>query len=105
MPETISAPTTAERVRSACAHAEYSVLALPGTDPIPTSVHHLRECGDAVIAVPRDSAAAHAAASGAAGAPAGRELTAPPPQPQRAPVRPQVWLGGGVRGRGGRGAV
>ncbi|WP_370011249.1 DUF2470 domain-containing protein [Nocardia cyriacigeorgica] len=97
MPETISAPTTAERVRSACAHAEYSVLALPGTDPIPTSVHHLRECGDAVIAVPRDSAAAHAAASGAAGAPAVLELTDHAPLPLREPVRALVWLRGWVR--------
>ena len=52
MAPTAPAPSTAERVRNACAHAEQAVLALPGNDPTPVPVHYLRQCGDVVIAVP-----------------------------------------------------
>lgn len=91
-------PTPAERVRSACAHAETSVLALPGIDPTPTSVHHLRRCGDVVIAVPTGSmATALAANSGPAGTAAVLELTDNAPLPLREPVRALVWLRGVVR--------
>lgn len=91
------APTTAERVRSACAHAEHAVLALPGADPIPVPVHYLRQCGDVVIAVPNESAAVHAAQEQVAGAPAVLELTDHAPLPLREPVRALVWLRGWIR--------
>ncbi|WP_280316808.1 DUF2470 domain-containing protein [Nocardia wallacei] len=93
---TTAAPSTAERVRSASAHAEQAVLALPGADPIPTTVHHLRACGDAVIAVPIDSSAVPAA-WGPLGSPAVLELTDMAPLPLREPVRSLVWLRGRVR--------
>lgn len=92
------APSTAERVRSACAHAEQAVLAMPGIDPTPISVHHVRQYGDAVIAVPTASmAAVWAGSSGASGAPAVLELTDHAPLPLREPVRALVWLRGWVR--------
>ncbi|PXX63027.1 uncharacterized protein DUF2470 [Nocardia tenerifensis] len=91
-------PSTAERVRSACAHAEQAVLAMPGIDPTPVSVHHVRECGDAVIAVPATSVAALVAGNSPdAGAPAVLELTDHAPLPLREPVRALVWLRGWVR--------
>lgn len=94
----IDAPSTAERVRSACAHAEQAVLAMPGIDPTPTSVHYLRPSGDAVIAVPTAAmAAVLAGSSGERGAPAVLELTDHAPLPLREPVRALVWLRGWVR--------
>jgi hypothetical protein len=92
------APSTAERVRSACVHAEQAVLALPGADPTPVSVHFLRQCGDVVIAVPNDSAAVYAASTAITGAPAVLELTDHAPLPLREPVRALVWLRGWIRG-------
>ncbi|UGT59357.1 DUF2470 domain-containing protein [Nocardia asteroides] len=98
MPQSTLAPSTAERVRSACAHAEHAVLAMPGIDPTPVSVHHLRECGDAVVAVPSTSVAAVLVAnSGGGGAPAVLELTDHAPIVVREPVRSLVWLRGWVR--------
>lgn len=103
MPPTTLAPSTAERVHSACAHADNAVLALPGMDPVPTSMHHLRQCGDTVIAVPRDCAAVRSVAMGVLGAgetatpPAVLELTDHAPLPLREPVRALVWLRGWVR--------
>ncbi|MGQ4598816.1 DUF2470 domain-containing protein [Nocardia sp. R6R-6] len=92
------APSTAERVRSACVHAEQAVLAMPGIDPTPTSVHLVRPCGDAVIAVPTSSVAAILAGNtGENGAPAVLELTDHAPLPLREPVRALVWLRGWVR--------
>ncbi|MGY4097960.1 DUF2470 domain-containing protein [Nocardia sp. R16R-3T] len=98
MPKPTVAPSTAERVRSACAHAEQAILAMPGIDPTPISVHHVRQCGDAVIAVPAASmAAVVAGSSGASGAPAVLEITDHAPLPLREPVRALVWLRGWVR--------
>ncbi|MET8773657.1 DUF2470 domain-containing protein [Nocardia sp. NPDC050713] len=98
MPNPTVAPSTAERVRSACAHAEQAVLALPGIDPTPTSVHHLRQCGDVVVAVPNGSLAAVLIGnSGPGGAAAVLELTDHAPLPLREPVRALVWLRGTVR--------
>ncbi|WP_227997883.1 DUF2470 domain-containing protein [Nocardia australiensis] len=98
MPNTTVAPSTAERIRSACAHAEQSVLAMPGIDPTTVSVHHLRQCGDAVIAVPTKSMAAVLTGnSGDGGAPAVLELTDHSPLTLREPVRALVWLRGWVR--------
>ena len=61
-PNPTLAPSTAERIRNACVHADHAMLALPGIDPAPIAVHHLRQCGDAVVAVPLDSPAVTAAA-------------------------------------------
>uniref|UniRef100_UPI002454139B DUF2470 domain-containing protein n=1 Tax=Nocardia cyriacigeorgica TaxID=135487 RepID=UPI002454139B len=53
--------------------------------------------GSSAQTIDRDCAAAHAAASGAAGAPAVLELTDHAPLPLREPVRALVWLRGWVR--------
>ncbi|MBH0778954.1 DUF2470 domain-containing protein [Nocardia bovistercoris] len=98
MPNTTVTPSTAERVRNACAHAEHAVLALPGVDPTQTSVHYLRQCGDVVIAIPADSTAAtQIFRSGPGGTAAVLELTDHAPLPLREPVRALVWLRGVVR--------
>ncbi|MFR9752716.1 DUF2470 domain-containing protein [Nocardia sp. 004] len=92
-----AAPSTAERVRNACAHAEHAVLAVPGMDPTPVSVHHMRQCGDAVIAVPATSAAKILTGdSDEHGAHGVLELTDHAPLPLREPVRTLVWLRGRV---------
>lgn len=97
-PNPTRAPSTAERIRNACAHADHATLALPGIDPVAISVHHLRRCGDAVIAVPMDSPAVRAAAhTGADGIQAVLELTDRTPLPLREPVRALVWLRGRLR--------
>lgn len=91
----VVAPTTAERVHSACAHAEHAVLALPGLDPVPTSVHLLRQCGDMVMAVPMNSTAAGLVhGCGVNGSPAVLELTDQAPLALRERVRALVWLRG-----------
>ncbi|WP_040787786.1 DUF2470 domain-containing protein [Nocardia paucivorans] len=101
MPPTPLAPSTAERVRSACAHADHAMLALPGMDPIPTTMHYLRPCGDTVIAVLRDCAAVTIMGGldpdTAVTAPAVLELTDHAPLPLREPVRALVWLRGRIR--------
>ncbi|MEU6580017.1 DUF2470 domain-containing protein [Nocardia sp. NPDC046763] len=91
----VVAPTTAERAHTACAHAESAVLALPGVDPVPTSVHLLRRRGDMVLAVPMNSTAAGLVRGcGANGSPAVLELTDQAPLPLRERVRALVWLRG-----------
>ncbi|WP_067663674.1 DUF2470 domain-containing protein [Nocardia miyunensis] len=97
-PNPTLAPSTAERIRNACVHADHAMLALPGIDPATITVHHLRQCGDAVVAVPMDSPAVHAAARGGeGGVQAVLELTDRTPLPLREPVRALVWLRGRVR--------
>ena len=49
---TIPGPTTAERIRSACARAGGAILALEGTEPETTAVHHLLADGSFAITVP-----------------------------------------------------
>lgn len=91
----IPTPSTAERVRSACARAQDAVLAIDGSDPVVTSVHHLHADGDAVLAVPTESVAtALAWQAGGGGLPAVLELTDLAPLPLREPVRSLVWLRG-----------
>ncbi|APA94791.1 hypothetical protein NS506_00712 [Nocardia seriolae] len=93
----VVAPTTAERVHSACAHAESAMLALPGLDPVPTSVHLLRQCGDMVVAVPMNSTAAGLVLGGGpGGSPGVLELTDQAPLRLRERVRSLVWLRGWV---------
>ena len=88
-------PSTAERIRSACAKASGAVLAIPGADPVPAAVHPVRSVGDAVLLVPADSiASALAWQAGTGGLPAMLELTDQSTLALREPVRSLVWLRG-----------
>lgn len=90
-------PTTAERVRTACARAQQAVLAVDGSDPVAVAVHHLRSCGDVVLAVPTNVAVtALAWQAGRGGLPAVLELTDHAPLALREPVRSLVWLRGSL---------
>jgi hypothetical protein len=92
---TVPGPTTAERIRSACARAGSAILALEGAEPETTAVHHLLADGSFAITVPsRGNAAANLVASGAAGVQAVLELTDYAPLPLREPVRSLVWIRG-----------
>src|ERR1700739_1879522 len=101
LPPSCAAPTTAERIRSACARAGAALLALetrgesPGArqDPVATPVHHLLPDGSFAIAVPVDRAGE--AERPLSGSQALLELTDYAPLPLREPVRSLVW----VRGR------
>src|SRR6201993_3215718 len=101
LPPSCDAPTTAERIRSACAGAGGALLALetrgesPGArpDPVATPVHHLLPDGSFAIAVPVDRA--DEADRPLFGSQALLELTDYAPLPLREPVRSLVW----VRGR------
>lgn len=96
---TLSAPTTAERVRSACVHAGAAILAADTVAPAPAPVHHLMTDGTFALTVPTDSAMARTAASaGTDGAAAVLELTDYAPLPLREPVRSLVWVRGRVHG-------
>ena len=62
---TVPGPTTAERIRSACARAGSAILALEGAEPETTAVHHLLADGSFAITVPaRGYAAANVVAAG-----------------------------------------
>lgn len=90
-------PSTAERVRSACARSTDAMLAIPASDPVPTALHHLRTCGDVVLGVSRDShAVAMAWQAGHGGLPAVLELADLAPLQLRERVRSLVWLRGTV---------
>ena len=91
-PATLSTPTTAERVRSACVRAAAAILAVDSVGPAAAPVHHLMADGSFALTVPSDSAMAGA---GTAGVAAVLELTDYAPLPLREPVRSLVW----VRGR------
>ncbi|MDI9918601.1 DUF2470 domain-containing protein [Rhodococcus sp. IEGM 1379] len=92
---TKTGPSTAERVRSACVRAQDAVLAIEGSEPTVTSLHHLRSNGDIVVAVPATSTAtALAWSAGNGGLPAVIELTDHAPLALREPVRSLVWLRG-----------
>lgn len=84
------APTTAERIRSACLRADGALLAVEGMEPVTTPVHHLLKDGSFAVAVP----AGGAVTKKAAGVPAMLELTDHAPLPLREPVRALVWLRG-----------
>ncbi len=95
---TTTGPSTAERVRSACARAEGAALAVGGSDPVVTALHHLRSNGEVIVAVPQDSAiSAIAWQSSRAGVPAVLELTDHAPLALREPVRSLVLLRGELR--------
>ncbi len=84
-----SSPTTAERIRSACARAGGALLALEDgsrPDPVVTPLHHLLDDGSFALAVPADR--------GIGGSQALLELTDFAPLPLREPVRSLVWARG-----------
>ncbi|MDH6680322.1 hypothetical protein M2284_004548 [Rhodococcus sp. LBL1] len=104
MTRTTLGPSTAERMRSASARATDAVLAVAGTDPVVTSLHHLRSDGTAVLATPMDcTAAALAWQAGPGGLPAVLELTDYAPLALREPVRSLVWLRGTLTAVSGQG--
>lgn len=88
-----AAPTTAERIRSACARAGGALLALErggaGEAPVATPVHHLLPDGSLAVAI--------AAGRGVCGSQAVLELTDYAPLPLREPVRSLVWVRGRMR--------
>ena len=90
-----AAPTTAERIRSACARAGGAMLAVEGIEPTPTRVHHMLDDGSFAITVPYGGILAgmvHAVAS--AGVQAVLEMTDYAPLSLREPVRSLVWIRG-----------
>lgn len=91
----VTAPTTAERIRSACARAGGAMLAVEGLEPATTPVHHLLDDGSFAITIPADGLlAAMVVSAGSAGAQAVLEMTDYAPLPLREPVRSLVWIQG-----------
>ncbi|MGF2946816.1 DUF2470 domain-containing protein, partial [Mycobacterium sp. Lab-001] len=94
-----AAPTTAERIRSACARAGGVQLALESGRanevPFATPVHHLLPDGSFAVAVPAGRGGAPG--RGICGSQAVLELTDYAPLPLREPVRSLVWVRGRVR--------
>nr|WP_156749610.1 DUF2470 domain-containing protein [Mycobacterium sp. E1747] len=88
------APTTAERIRSACVRAGGALLALETgparQDPVVTPVHHLLPDGSFALALPSSDDTVD-------GAQALLELTDYAPLPLREPVRSLVWVRGRVQ--------
>jgi hypothetical protein len=93
LPLSCHAPTTAERIRSACARAGGALLAIEHDDPVPTPVHHLMDNGSFALALPVDRERERPVA----GSPAQLELTDYAPLPLREPVRSLVWVRGCLR--------
>lgn len=89
---TLSTPTTAERVRSACVGGAAAILAADSVPPAAAPVHHLMADGSFALTVSSDSPIAGAAA----GIAAVLELTDYAPLPLREPVRSLVWVRGRV---------
>jgi Domain of unknown function (DUF2470) len=91
----VAAPTTAERIRSACARAGGAMLAVEGVEPTATPVHHLLDDGSFAITVPVDGVlAGMVVAAGASGVQAVLEMTDYAPLPLREPVRSLGWIQG-----------
>ena len=96
---TLSAPTTAERVRSACVRDRRGDPGRRRCTALPAPVHHLLPDGSFALTVPHRSAAAVAAArADTGGVPAVLELTDYAPLPLREPVRSLVWVRGRLHG-------
>jgi hypothetical protein len=94
---TTAAPTTAERIRSACVRASGAMLAVEGVEPTATQLHHLLDDGSFAITVPVDGGLADIVAeAGCAGVQAVLEMTDYAPVPVREPVRSLVWIRGRV---------
>jgi Protein of unknown function (DUF2470) len=98
LPLSCPAPTTAERIRSACVRAGGALLALEngqeGHDPVETPLHHLMADGSFALAVPADSHRDAEADRSVSGSQALLELTDYAPLPLREPVRSLVWVRG-----------
>ena len=92
LPLICPAPTTAERIRSACVRAGGALLAIERQDPVATPVHHLMADGSFALALPVDRAGD--AAPAISGSQALLELTDYAPLPLREPVRSLVWVRG-----------
>jgi hypothetical protein len=96
---TAAAPTTAERIRSACVRAGGAMLAVEGVEPISTPVHHLLDDGSFATTVPGDGIlGGMMVAARTAGVQAVLELTDYAPLPLREPVRSLVWVRGRLHG-------
>jgi hypothetical protein len=96
---TAAAPTTAERIRSACVRASGAMLAVEGVEPISTPVHHLLDDGSFAITVPSAGLlGGMVVAAGTAGVQAVLEMTDYAPLPLREPVRSLVWIRGRLHG-------
>lgn len=96
-PAASAAPTTAERIRSACVRAGGAMLAVEGHDPTSTPVHHLLGDGSFAITVPIGGLQAAMAAAGEVATQAVLEITDYAPLPLREPVRSLVWIQGRIR--------
>lgn len=92
LPMSCSAPTTAERIRSACVRASGALLAIEHDDPVPTPLHHLMDDGSVALAVPVGRA--RELARPISGSQALLELIDYAPLPLREPVRSLVWVRG-----------
>ena len=90
LPLTSASPTTAERIRSACARACGALLAVEREEPLGTPIHHLLHDGSFAVALSTETAG-----HWIAGPQALLELTDYAPLRLREPVRSLVW----VRGR------
>jgi hypothetical protein len=94
---TVVAPSTAERIRSACARGGGAMLAVEGLEPAATPVHHLLDDGSFAVTVPANGLlAGMVLAAGASGVQAVLEMTDYAPLPLREPVRSLVWIRGSV---------
>ena len=82
-------PSTAERIRSACARTPSALLAIDGADPQPAVVHHLLPDGSFALTTDGSLVGAQDPT------PALLEVTDYAPLPLREPVRSLIW----VRGR------
>jgi hypothetical protein len=90
-----AAPTTAERIRSACVRAGGAMLAVEGGEPISSPVHHLLDDGSFAITVRGDDLlGGMVLGAGTAGVQAALEMTDYAPLPLREPVRSLVWIRG-----------
>lgn len=91
----VAAPTTAERIRSACARGGGAMLAVEGIEPVASPVHHLLDDGSFAITVPEAGPlAGMVLCAGSAGVQAVLEMTDYAPLPLREPVRSLVWIRG-----------
>jgi len=92
LPLTSPSPSTAERIRSACARAGGALLAVEREDPVATPIHHLLPDGSFAVALPTGDLSRQIC-----GPQALLELTDYAPLPLREPVRSLVWVRGCLR--------
>jgi hypothetical protein len=92
LPLSCPAPSTAERIRSACVRAGGALLAIEHDDPVPTPVHHLMDDGSVAVTLPVERE--RELTRPIAGSQALLELTDYAPLPLREPVRSLVWVRG-----------